>query len=214
MKIYNKIVYDFDNNIIEEDYYEYEGPITLAEAAGPSGGSGGGGGRAERDKAARDKAAREEKEMTAEFDRIDKETAERAAKNREDSRGGGQLNTSKNVTDGTLSDPRETNDTAAKQSIKDSKKTTTTYGGGNGGGNGGDNNNTITQVTQTAPTIAEVDQVTTDTTPTETAKTTEANRLLKIKKKGRSRSIMTSAKGVTKTSSDYSLGKPSLLGRV
>jgi hypothetical protein len=30
MKIYNKIVYDFDNNIIEEDSYEYEGPITLA----------------------------------------------------------------------------------------------------------------------------------------------------------------------------------------
>jgi len=118
---------------------------------------------------------------------------------------------SKNVTDRTLSDPREKDDTAAKQSIKDSKKTTTTYGGGNGGGG---NNNTITQVTQTAPTIAEVDQVTTDTTPTETAETTEANRLLKIKKKGRSRSIMTSAKGVTKTSSDYSLGKPSLLGRV
>ena len=30
MKIYNKIVYDFDNNIIEEDSYEYEGPVTLA----------------------------------------------------------------------------------------------------------------------------------------------------------------------------------------
>ena len=30
MKIYNKIVYDFDNNIIEEDSYEYEGPLTLA----------------------------------------------------------------------------------------------------------------------------------------------------------------------------------------
>ena len=43
---------------------------------------------------------------------------------------------------------------------------------------------------------------------------TEANRLLKIKKKGRSRSIMTSAKGVTKNSADYSLGKKSLLGRV
>ena len=33
MKIYNKIVYDFDNNIIEEDSYEYEGPITLAGPA-------------------------------------------------------------------------------------------------------------------------------------------------------------------------------------
>ena len=64
------------------------------------------------------------------------------------------------------------------------------------------------------PTIAEVDQATTDTTPTETAETTEKNKLLKIKKKGRSSSIMTSAKGVTKTSADYSLGRPSLLGRV
>ena len=31
MKIYNKIIYDFDNNIIEEDSYEYEGPLTLAD---------------------------------------------------------------------------------------------------------------------------------------------------------------------------------------
>jgi hypothetical protein len=43
---------------------------------------------------------------------------------------------------------------------------------------------------------------------------TEANRLLKIKKRGRSQSIMTSSKGVTKTSTDYSLGRRSLLGRV
>jgi hypothetical protein len=43
---------------------------------------------------------------------------------------------------------------------------------------------------------------------------TELNRLLKIKKKGRSQSIMTGSKGVTKTSTDYSLGKKSLLGRV
>ena len=107
----------------------------------------------------------------------------------------------------------EKDDSGVKQSIENAKKNknTVAYGGGNNGGGG---NNTITQVTQTAPTVAEVDQVTTDTTPTETAETTEANRLLKIKKKGRSRSIMTSAKGVTKTSSDYSLGKPSLLGRV
>ena len=76
--------------------------------------------------------------------------------------------------------------------------------------NGGGNDNTIKQVTETAPTVAEVSQVTTaDAEPD-----TEANRLLKIKKKGRSASIMTSAKGVTKTSSDYSLGKKSLLGNV
>ena len=81
-------------------------------------------------------------------------------------------------------------------------------------GSGGDPSNPINQATKNAPTVGEVDQATTNTEPTETAETTEANRLLKIKKKGRSRSIMTSAKGVTKTSSNYSLGKPSLLGRV
>ena len=30
MKIYNKIVYDINHNIIEEDSYEYKGPLTLA----------------------------------------------------------------------------------------------------------------------------------------------------------------------------------------
>ena len=95
---------------------------------------------------------------------------------------------------------------------KQKKKTVTTTNNDNGGGGGGgsDNNNTITEVTQTAPTEAEVSQATT----AEADADTEANRLLKIKKKGRSRSIMTSAKGVTKTSSDYSLGKKSLLGQV
>ena len=86
-------------------------------------------------------------------------------------------------------------------------------GGNNGGGNNGggsDNNNTITQVTKTAPTEAEVSQATT----AEADADTEANRLLKIKKRGRSASIMTGSQGVTKTSTDYSLGKKSLLGRV
>ena len=87
----------------------------------------------------------------------------------------------------------------------------TREGSGDGGndGNGG-NNNTITQVTQTAPTEAEVSQATT----TEAEPDTEANRLLKIKKKGRSASIISGSRGVTKTSTDYSLGKKSLLGRV
>ena len=71
-------------------------------------------------------------------------------------------------------------------------------------------NNTITQVTQTAPTEAEVSQATT----AEADADTEANRLLKIKKKGRSQSIISGSQGVTKTSTDYSLGKKSLLGRV
>jgi len=33
MKIYNKIVYDINDNIIEEDSYEYEGPLTLTGPA-------------------------------------------------------------------------------------------------------------------------------------------------------------------------------------
>ena len=93
-----------------------------------------------------------------------------------------------------------------KTKAKPKKKTVVTFDGG-----GSDNNNTIKQVTETAPTVAEVSQV---TTADAAAEDTEANRLLKIKKKGRSQSIMTSSKGVTKTSANYSLGKPSLLGRV
>ena len=81
-------------------------------------------------------------------------------------------------------------------------------------GSGGDPSNPINQATKNAPTVGEVDQATTNTEPTETAETTEANRLLKIKKKGRSASIISGSQGVTQTSSDYSLGKKSLLGRV
>ena len=57
----------------------------------------------------------------------------------------------------------------------------------------------------TAPTEAEVSQ-------SEAANADAA--ALKVKKRGRSASIMTGARGVTKTSTDYSLGKKSLLGRV
>ena len=57
----------------------------------------------------------------------------------------------------------------------------------------------------TAPTEAEVSQ-------SEAANADAA--ALKVKKKGRSASIMTGSKGVTKTSTDYSLGKKSLLGQV
>ena len=80
----------------------------------------------------------------------------------------------------------------------------------NNGGGGNDGNNTITQVTKTSPTEAEVSQSTT----TEAEPDTEANRLLKIKKKGRSQSIISGSQGVTKMAADYSLGKKSLLGRV
>ena len=91
---------------------------------------------------------------------------------------------------------------------KQKKKTVTTTN--NGGSGGSDNNNTITQVTKTAPTEAEVSQSTT----TEADADTEANRLLKIKKKGRSQSIISGSQGVTKMTADYSLGKKSLLGQV
>ena len=89
---------------------------------------------------------------------------------------------------------------------KSKKKATITYDGG-----GSDNNNTIAQVTKTAPTEAEVSQA---TTTDAAAKDTEANRLLKIKKKGRSMMMMSGSQGVTKMAADYSLGKKSLLGRV
>jgi hypothetical protein len=92
--------------------------------------------------------------------------------------------------------------------IQTSKNKNTTYNNNGGGGN--DSNNTITQATKTAPTEAEVSQATT----AEADADTEANRLLKIKKKGRSQSIISGSQGVTKTSTDYSLGKKSLLGRV
>ena len=84
----------------------------------------------------------------------------------------------------------------------------TSEGGTREGGGGG--NNTITQVTKTAPTVSEVSQATT----TEAEPDTEANRLLKIKKKGRSQSIISGSKGVTGMASNYSLGKKSLLGQV
>mgnify|MGYP003679735368 CR=1 FL=1 len=59
----------------------------------------------------------------------------------------------------------------------------------------------------TAPTEGEVSQ-------SGGAGTYEGTAALKVKKRGRSASIMTGPRGVTKTSTDYSLGKKSLLGRV
>ena len=93
-----------------------------------------------------------------------------------------------------------------KTKAKPKKKTVVTFDGG-----GSDNNNTIKKVTETAPTVAEVSQV---TTADAAAEDTEANRLLKIKKKGRSKSILTGSQGVIKMAADYSLGMKSLLGRV
>ena len=80
------------------------------------------------------------------------------------------------------------------------------------GGNGGNNTPTVIKkniggstIQTTAPTEAEVSQ-------SETANADAA--ALKVKKRGRSMTMMSGAKGVTRTSSDYSLGKKSLLGIV
>jgi hypothetical protein len=56
-------------------------------------------------------------------------------------------------------------------------------------------------------------------TKTEAEKTAEAKEedeydIRKVKKRGRRRNILTSSKGITTASPDYSLGKPSLLGSV
>ena len=86
------------------------------------------------------------------------------------------------------------------------KKNTTTY---NGGGDGVDGNNTIVNKTVGGTKIQ-----TTEAKVEKAADLTAEQILLKNKKKGRSMTMMSGAKGVTKTSSDYSLGKKSLLGIV
>ena len=84
----------------------------------------------------------------------------------------------------------------------------TNEGGTREGGGGQDNNNSnITQATKTeSPTV--------ETKVEKAADLTAEQILLRNKKRGRSSSIMTSPKGVGKTSSNYELGKTSLLGRV
>ena len=84
----------------------------------------------------------------------------------------------------------------------------------NGGGGGNDNNNQPVIIKKniggntiqtTAPTEAEVSQ-------SETANADAA--ALKVKKKGRSMTMLTGSKGVRGMASNYSLGKKSLLGQV
>ena len=72
-------------------------------------------------------------------------------------------------------------------------------------------NNSIKKVIKPIPEAG--DGTSTDLPPS-TFEDTIETRKKKTKARGRSKSIMTSSKGVTKTSSDYSLGKSSLLGRV
>jgi len=87
------------------------------------------------------------------------------------------------------------------------KKNTTTYDGG--GGDGQQNNNTIVNKTVGGTKIQ-----TTEAKVEKAADLTAEQIALRNKKRGRSSSIMTSSQGVGKTSSNYELGKTSLLGRV
>ena len=78
---------------------------------------------------------------------------------------------------------------------------------GGGGGEGNNNNSNITQATKKeSPTV--------ETKIEKAADLTAEQILLRNKKRGRASSIMTSSQGVGKTSSNYELGKTSLLGRV
>ena len=84
----------------------------------------------------------------------------------------------------------------------------TNEGGTREGGGGQDNNNSnITQATK-------VESPTVETKVEKAADLTAEQIALRNKKRGRASSIMTSSQGVGKTSSNYELGKTSLLGRV
>ena len=72
-----------------------------------------------------------------------------------------------------------------------------------------DNNVQTQKVTSGGQTI-----LTKTKTPVETKKEATEYDERQTKKKGRRKNVLTSSKGVTKTSADYSLGKKSLLGQV
>ena len=89
----------------------------------------------------------------------------------------------------------------------DNIQTTNTYN--DGGGDGQQNNNTIVNKTVGGTKIQ-----TTEAKVEKAADLTAEQIALRNKKRGRASSIMTSSQGVGKTSSNYELGKTSLLGRV
>ena len=131
MKIYNKIVYDFDNNIIEEDYYEYNGPLTLANATGAASGGGGSPHQMAKDKAKKDK---EEKEMTEEFNEIDEEIEKTKTTTPKDiKRDEEKVKVSKKKPDFTSVTKDVLN---PNNDIQEKKKTTPTYEKDNDGGEG------------------------------------------------------------------------------
>ena len=86
-----------------------------------------------------------------------------------------------------------------------------------GGGNDNKNNSMLTKSDQPKDSKVTTKPSEKDLTNTETTKKTETKKKYderKTKKKGRRKTMLTSAKGITKTSADYSLGKPTLLGKV
>ena len=94
--------------------------------------------------------------------------------------------------------------------------TTDAYGNTTNNQNGGNNNNQTVETPLRAGIfpMPKIDGGEKAIILPTTSEDTIEKRKKKTKATGRSKSIMTSAKGVTKTSSDYSLGKPSLLGQV
>ena len=80
-------------------------------------------------------------------------------------------------------------------------------------GGGNDNNNQPAEPVIVKKNIGGTEVQTTQAKLDEEKEDSEYD-VRKIKKKGRTENILTSSKGVTKVSSDYSLGKKSLLGMV
>ena len=208
MKIYNKIVYDFNNNIIEEDYYEYNGPLTLANATGAASG-GGSPNQMAKDKAKKD---REEKEMTEEFNEIDKEIEKDKTTTPKDiERDNEKVKVSKKKPDFTSVTKDVLN---PNNNIQKKKKIPFSPPTDNDGGN----NNTPVQTV--APTIIKknIGETTVQTTEAKVAedkkKSKEEYDARVTKKRGRRKTMLTSAGGVTNTAANYSLGKKTLLGQV
>ena len=234
MKIYNKIVYDFNNNIIEEDYYEYNGPLTLANAAGAAS-TGGSPKQMSKDKVKKDK---EEKEMTEEFNEIDKDIEKDKTTTPKDiERDNEKVKVPKKTTPKVAPkptvpkivapkptvpkkpDPREDNrgGTQVKPTIKKTILTKEPPKVERGDNDGGNNTTTTPKVkvpvipkVNTAPTTVEVDQ--SSATDTTIVKEDDIyTRKKKAKARGRSMMTLTGPQGVKKDDK-LTLGRPSLLG--
>ena len=90
---------------------------------------------------------------------------------------------------------------------------TDAYGNPTNQGGGNDNNNQPAEPVIVKKNIGGTEVQTTQAKLDEEKEDSQYD-VRKVKKKGRTENILTSSKGVTKVSSDYSLGKKSLLGMV